>query len=349
MKILEVVDKEKFELRTVDKPHLAKDEVLIKVSYCGICGSDLPRYFQGAVHRFPQVLGHEFSGTVVEVGKSVLDLELGTFVTVAPLVPCFKCDACLSGNPAMCTEYSFIGSRQQGAMATYISVPRKNVVLLPQSIDLKTAALIEPLTVAIHGVEMIDFNYYEDFLILGSGTIGLMTLIALKNRGKGTITVVDINDDKLKLAKELGADVVLNSMDIDLETYYEENERASVILETAGSSITQVQAISLSKKKTQVVYMGTCTKDIVFKPHIFEKILRNELTIKGSWMSYSAPFPGYEWHAAIQIVNEQKDLLNKIITHTYTLEQAEQAFNKVIDRNDAVAKVMLKIEEDSND
>lgn len=349
MKVLEVIDKEKFKLRNIEEPHLKDDEVLIKVSYCGICGSDLPRYFDGAVHQFPQVLGHEFSGSVVKTGKEIKDLEVGTLVTAAPLVPCFKCDLCLSGEPAMCKNYSFIGSRRQGAMATHVAVPRKNVVVLPNSIDLKTASLIEPLTVAIHGIDLLDLNFYEDFLILGSGTIGLMTLVALQNRSKGTITVVDINDDKLELAKELGANTVINSLETNLEEYYEKNEKPTVILETAGSAITQVQAISLSKEKTKIVYMGTCTKNITFKPEVFEKILRNELTIKGSWMSYSAPFPGYEWDASIQIVEEQKEKLNKVITHIYPLEKAEEAFNKVVDRTDHVAKVLLSMQEEKNE
>lgn len=344
MRALLVEDKEKIVLRDLEKARIEKDEVLIKVAYCGICGSDLPRYFQGAVHQFPQILGHEFSGEIVELGEEVSGLEIGQKVTAAPLVPCHQCADCLSGNFALCENYSFIGSRQAGAMAEYLAVPAENVVVLKEGLSLELAAMIEPLTVAIHGLDQIHTRAYEDYLILGSGTIGLMALLAAQHRGGGSITVVDINDQKLEAAKSLGADRVINSSKVDLNQFYKDNPRPTVIIETAGSHITQIQAIELSAKKTKIVYLGTCTTDLEIPAASFEKILRNELEIKGSWMSYSNPFPGYEWKAAQKIIEEKQELVASLITHQYPLEKAEEAFNKMIDREDHVVKVMFRLE-----
>lgn len=127
MKALVVTDKHKMDLQDITKPTIQPGKVLIKVAYCGICGSDLPRYFEGGVHAFPQVLGHEFSGTVEEIGEGATSVTVGEKVAVAPLVPCGTCENCQKGEPAMCTNYSFIGSREQGAMAEYVVVPEKIV------------------------------------------------------------------------------------------------------------------------------------------------------------------------------------------------------------------------------
>ena len=206
MKALVVTDKHKMELQDIPKPEIKPGKVLIKVAYCGICGSDLPRYFEGGVHAFPQVLGHEFSGTVEAIGEGVSTISVGEKVAVAPLVPCGTCENCQKGEPAMCTQYSFIGSREQGAMAEYVVVPEKNCVKVPDTLSLKEAALLEPLTVAIHGIERVRVPAGAEVLVLGAGTIGLLTVLALRAIGVGKIIVVDLNDKKLTLAKKIGAD-----------------------------------------------------------------------------------------------------------------------------------------------
>lgn len=342
MKALAVTGVETFELQELAVPTPKKGEVLIKVAYVGVCGSDLPRYFDGGVHQFPQVLGHEFSGSIVEVGKDV-ELQKGARVAVAPLVPCNECEQCRSGRPQLCPNYSFIGSRQQGAMAEYVIAPVENCLLVPETLSLKMAATIEPLTVAIHGVERICTQSGDKTLVLGAGTIGLMTVLALRARGVGEITVVDLNEQKLALAKQIGADVVVNPLTTDLDTYFKENGFASIVFETAGNHLTQVQAIKYADRQAKVVFVGTCTRPVNFEAEEFELILRRELELTGSWMSYSAPFPGFEWHAALRYLATGEIDTTPLITGIYSLEDQALPFEKMREKDSKEVKVLYEI------
>lgn len=343
MKTLEVVGKAQMILNELEKPKLESDKVLVKVAYCGVCGSDLPRYFEGGVHAFPQVLGHEFSGIVEAVGADVSDFISGDRVAVAPLIPCGKCDACQKGEPAMCSHYSFIGSREQGAMAEYVAVPAKNCVKVPESLSLKEAALLEPLTVAIHGVERIKLRAGVSVMVLGAGTIGLLTLLALRARGVGEITVVDLNEKKLAIAQKIGADQLVNPNTCPLEDYFKTHDLPEIVIETAGSALTQVQAIRFIQKRGQISYVGTSTKEVVLSPVDFEKILRGELEITGSWMSYSAPFPGFEWTAGLRYMAEKEINVKPLITGIYSLEDLEKPFKEMVKKDSGHVKVLYGI------
>lgn len=342
MKALAVTNIKKIELCDIPIPQLKKSEVLIKVSYAGICGSDLPRFFDGGVHQFPQVLGHEFSGIITKVGEDS-NLNIGDRVAVAPLVPCNKCNQCYSGNPQLCSNYSFVGSRQQGAMAEYVAVPSQNCLKIPTNVEMKIAAMIEPLTVAIHGVERVRTKAGEKTLVLGAGTIGLMTVLALKARGVGEITVIDINDKKLEMAKVIGADNVINPLKNDLDDFFKKNGLAELVFETAGSNVTQVQSIRYADRKGKVVFVGTSTKPVNFEAEEFELILRRELELTGSWMSYSSPFPGFEWHSALHYLKEGIIDLNPLITGIYSLEEGSLPFEKMVEEGSKEIKVMFEI------
>lgn len=343
MKALVITGVSKVELQDLKIPKYKDDEVLIKVKYCGICGSDVPRALDGGVHSFPIVVGHEFSGQVVEVGANVKNVKAGERVTAGALLPCGKCEACQQGRPAMCSNYGFIGSRQNGAMAEYVAVKAQNIVKLPDEVDYKEGAMIEPLTVAIHGIERINMKAGATALIFGAGTIGLMVLQTLKAVGAGKVYVVDVVDKKLELAKKLGADDVINSMKVDLNEYLSEHGRPEVVAESSGSPIAQAQCLEVVKKCGSVVYIGTATKDLILKPQTFEKILRGELNVTGSWMSYSAPYPGYEWTTAVEYIKEKKIDLKSMITNVYKLEEGLVPFQKMRDREVCATKILFEI------
>jgi len=343
MKALVITGVSKVELQELEIPKYKDDEVLINVKYCGICGSDLPRALDGGVHSFPMVVGHEFSGMVVEIGAKVKDVAVGNRVTAGALVPCGKCEACKQGKPAMCNHYGFIGSRQNGAMAEYISVKSENIVKLPDEVDYKEGAMIEPLTVALHGIQRIKVKAGATALVFGAGTIGLLALQCLKAVGAGKVYMVDIVDKKLELAKKLGADDVINSMNVDLVEYLKEHGRPEVVIENSGSPIAQAQCLEIVKKCGSVVYIGTATKDLTLKPDVFEKILRGELNVTGSWMSYSAPYPGYEWTTAVEYIKEKKIDLKSMITNVYKLEDGLVPFQTMRDREACATKVLFEI------
>ncbi|MDK9848066.1 galactitol-1-phosphate 5-dehydrogenase [Staphylococcus equorum] len=343
MKSLSLVEKEKFELVDKEMPHVNDNQVLIKVAYCGVCGSDLDRYFKGKVHYFPITLGHEFSGVVYQIGNDVNNFHIGDRVTAAPLVPCRNCEYCERGEYSHCPQYSFVGSRQDGAMAEYVTVNVENVISVPDNVTLKEAALIEPLTVALHGVERINMNAGSEVLIFGAGSIGMMTLLSVKALGAGKITVIDLNEEKLAKAKALGADEIINPIKVDLDNYFENNVKPEIVFETAGASQTQLQSIKYVKHLGKVVFIGTATKEVNFEPKLFEQILRKEIIVTGSWMSYSAPFPGREWETGLNYISKGKIDVKPLISEVFKLEDKNLPFDRMIDKNLSSVKYLYEI------
>lgn len=323
-------------------PACGPDDVLVRVAYCGICGSDVPRYFNGAVHAYPQVLGHEFSGVIAAAGDRVTTVAVGDRVAVAPLIPCHECSECLAGRPSLCPRYSFVGSRQQGALAEFVCVPAINAVPVGD-LDLKVAALIEPLTVALHGVERVDFVPGTDAAVLGGGVIGLMAVIALRDKGARNITVVDINPWVLAVAKQFGATHTVESGKDDPTALFAEIGQPALVIETAGSAPTRKLALSAAAKNGAIVYIGTPTTDLTLDIDTWELILRKELTIRGSWMSYSSPFPGQAWPTAARLLAECASDPAEIVTHLFGQDDVAAGFAVMRSGDRQRLKVMFQI------
>lgn len=341
MKALVIEANEKLVYKDLPVPSLKDDEVLVKVKACGICGSDIPRVLHNGTHFYPITIGHEFSGEIAAVGKTVTKYQGGERVTVAPLVPCRECEACEEGHPAMCSHYSFIGSRRQGAMAEYVVVPARNIVPIAHEVTFAQAAVIEPITVALHGVERAGaITAGKSALVYGCGTIGLLTLECLKAKGLERVYAIDIDDNKLAMAEKLGAYGVINSQKEDVEEYFKNLGGVDYAFETAGVPFLQTQILNLTKKKGTVVYIGTAHGDVTFPPQVFEKILRGELNITGSWQSFTAPFPGSEWQAAAELLQSGKLKVDGLITHQYPLKAGIEAFRTLTDRQSGAIKVM---------
>lgn len=282
----------------IEKPAAKPGCVVIKVKYTGICGSDIPRVNGDACHFFPNVLGHEFSGTVAEVGEGVTTLKVGDRVAGVPLVPCMKCDDCQKGNYSLCRHYSFIGSREFGSFAEYVSVPEKNAVKFEDAVSFEQGALFEPATVALHGLKRVPYTGGKTVAILGGGTIGMFVMQWAKIFGAKKTVVFDIAEERLELGKRLGATDGINTLEPD----FMEKAMAltggkgfDYVYETAGNTITMKMAFALAANKASVCFVGTPTKDLSFSVKEWENINRKEFTLTGSWMSYSAPFPGEEW------------------------------------------------------
>ena len=199
----------------IQTPEPGKGQVKIKVKYTGICGSDVPRVNGDACHFFPNVLGHEFSGTVAETGEGVTSLKPGDRVAGVPLVPCMKCEDCLRGDYSLCKHYSFIGSREFGSFAEYVVVPEKNAVPFGDDVSFEQGAFFEPATVALHGLNRLDYQGGKTVAVLGGGTIGLFTMQWAKIFGAAKVVVFDITPERLDLAIRLGADAVVKTGEAD--------------------------------------------------------------------------------------------------------------------------------------
>lgn len=282
----------------IQKPVPKQGQVLVKVKYTGICGSDIPRVNGDACHFFPNVLGHEFSGTIAEVGEGVTSVKVGDRVAGVPLVPCMKCEDCQKGNYSLCKHYSFIGSREFGSFAEYVAVPERNVVKFDDEVSFEQGAFFEPATVALHGLERNEFRGGGTVAILGGGTIGLLTMQWAKIFGAQKVVVFDIVPERLELAARLGADAGVNTLDADFKQQAAEltNGRGfDYVYETAGNTITMKMAFELAGNKAQICMIGTPTREMTFSVAEWENMNRKEFKVTGSWMSYSAPFPGHEW------------------------------------------------------
>lgn len=298
MKAGVIYAKDDLRFEEVPTPQIGEGEVLVKVRATGICGSDIPRVLGHGAHFYPIVIGHEFSGDVVEVGGNITSVKVGDRVAGVPLVPCMKCEDCQKGSYSQCKHYSFIGSREQGSFAEYVKMPEKNVVKFDDTVSYEQAAFFEPSTVALHGLMRANYHGGEDVAILGGGTIGLFTAQWARIYGAKRVFVFDIDNDRLALAKKLGVDVAINTKDADFKEQikrYVGNKGFGFVYETAGVDVTMKLAFELAGNRSGVCYIGTPTRDLTFTPGLLENMLRKEFNLTGSWMSYSAPFPGEEW------------------------------------------------------
>jgi L-iditol 2-dehydrogenase len=319
--------------------------VKIKVKMCGICGSDIPRVWGDASHFFPNVLGHEFSGNVVEVGEGVTTVKVGDKVSGAPLVPCQKCSDCQKGNYALCKNYSFIGSREQGAFAEYVVIPEANAVVFDKSIPYEQGALFEPSTVGLHGVFTNDFKGGGDVAILGGGNIGLFTAQWCRILGAKRVVVFDIEGDRLALAKKLGVDETINTLNAGFMDDVEQlvgKKGFEYVFETAGAIPTMHMAFELAGNKANVCFIGTPHADLTFTPKMWENMNRKEFKLTGSWMSYSAPFPGEEWDlTAYYYGTGELKFDDELIFKKMPMSQCTEAFDLYKNPKQVKGKILL--------
>lgn len=329
----------------VDTPKIGENEILVKVKSTGICGSDIPRVLGTSAHYYPIILGHEFSGKIVDIGNKVKNICVGDRVSGAPLIPCHKCIDCIKGHYSQCKNYSFVGSRTSGSWAEYVKIPAVNAVKLPDAVSFDEGAFMEPITVALHGLSVMDFKGGNDVAIIGMGTIGLLTLQCAKALGARRIFAFDIDDDKLDIAKEYGADMCINTGDRSLKKIVWEStiDRGfKFVIEAAGVEFTEKLSLEIASNKGNVLFIGTPSTPISFKPHEFEHINRKELTVRGSWMSYSAPFPGYEWELAGYYLQTKQIRINKLIDRKIPMEDITRAFEDLIVPGRVKGKVLLE-------
>lgn len=284
-----VLEEDGISISELPIPELKPNSVLVRVAYCGICGSDIPRVLQGKVHKYPIILGHEFSGIVEKVGPDVKNIQVGDKVTSAPLIPCMKCKSCINGLYSLCSNYSFIGSSVNGAYAEYLSVPSTNVIKLPNAMSLLDAAMIEPCSVARHAFCLTSV-VGKKVAIVGSGLIGLLTAQWSTILGASDTTIITHGQKNIP---------TLNNKTKIIPDGSAPTNFFDCVIDCAGTEESLNSNLQIASKKATIVLVGTPTSTISFTVKQWELINRKELTLIGSWMSYSAPFPGIEWTDSI--------------------------------------------------
>lgn len=356
MKALKLYDVEDLRYEEANKPVLEKaNDVIVKVKAVGICGSDLSRYKKLGPYIKGMVWGHEFSGEVVEVGDGVSRVKVGDRIAGVPTFICEdldvkKCHYCEKAEYARCENLTVIGARHGGAYAEYIRLPEKNCMPIPDSVDYESAAMVEPSAVVIHGFYRSNLTAGDEVVVVGCGNIGLLSIKISKIFGASKIIAVDIADEALEMAKEYGATHTINSLKentLEKIALVTENLMADIVVEAAGSPITSSQVFGYAKKGGGVVFLGIPYADVKIERFYFEKIVRSELNIWGSWSCVSAPFPGKEWKTIVSLLENNQLELKSMITHRLKLEDGPEIFNRITHKKpeDNFGKVIFLPEE----
>jgi len=217
---------------------------------------------------------------------------------------------------------------------------------MPDNMSFKEGAAVEPATVSLHGIMQVGITAGDKVAVLGCGPIGAFSITFAKLLGATEVYAVDIDPKKFSAAMSMGADRCIDAAKEDtVEALLKitDNKGFDVVVETAGSHITQEQSLRLAKKKGKVLFLGTAHRDVVFPPATFERIVRDELWVTGAWNSFSAPFPGREWHTVLRFVEDGKLDLSTIITHCVGLEQILETLIKMDKREFDYGKVIVEI------
>jgi L-iditol 2-dehydrogenase len=320
----------------VPVPEIGGGEVLVRVAAAGICGSDIGRVMVTGTYHFPTIPGHEFAGTVVAVGAEVTHLAEGDRVAVAPLMPCFDCEWCRAGKFSLCDDYDFMGSRSDGAFAEYLKAPARNVLKVPDGVSLDAAAMIEPAAIILHGIHKLNLSLGDAVAVVGCGALGAFAVQFAKLSGSQPLIAVDVDDGKLELARQMGADICINPTQVDAVAAIKAatlGKGVKVALECAGSAAGRDLSILSTAKQGKVMLYGTAYGDVTFAEKAFARLVREELEVVGSWNSYSLPFPGKEWFDILELLRTNRLLIEPLISHRATLDEAPEIFSALKGRS----------------
>ncbi|MBU2700856.1 L-gulonate 5-dehydrogenase [Sporomusaceae bacterium BoRhaA] len=337
MKAVEIVKPGTIRIVERNIPKIKENEVLVRVKAAGICGSDVHIYHgKNAFATYPRVVGHEFVGELVEIGAQVNDLQVGDRVAIDPVVSCGQCYPCRVGRHNVCKSLNVLGVHRDGGYQEYIAVAGTQAHKLPNTIPWKIAALVEPYTIAAQVMERGRLVVDDTVLICGAGPIGLIILQAVKMIG-ARVAIMDIVETRLKWAKEMGADLVINAKTSDLAKEmmaFTNNEGASLIYEATGNiEILETCIHNIASAAGRVVVLGFST-EVVKIPQV--DIMSRELEIIGTRLNNNKFPQVIEWFTK-RLVQPAK-----ILTHTFSFEETQKAFELAGTNPQDVCKIVLE-------
>ncbi len=324
-------------------PQPADNEVLVKLEYVGICGSDMHYYETGRIGDYVVeplfVLGHEPGGVVVEVGKNVTHLKVGDRVALEPGKTCGHCEYCREGKYNLCPDVVFFATPPvDGVFQEYVAHEAALCFKLPENVDTLEGALIEPLAVGFHAANQGGAHAGQTAVVFGAGCIGLVSMMALKAEGVSRVYVVDIMQKRLDKAMELGATGVINSMNTDVQEEIgrlTEGKGVDLVIETAGMEVTTRQAIHVTKKGATIVLVGYSKTGEMTLP--LSLALDKELTFK-TVFRYRHIYP-----MAIEAVASGKVNLKGIVSNIFNFDDIQAAMDKSVSDKANIVKSVVKI------
>jgi len=313
-------------------PYLQEDESTVRISYAGVCSSDIFRGFDNGAYSYPLVMGHELAGEIVALGRPDQGLRIGQKVVIFPLKPCFKCQSCMSCNYSQCHQYDYYGSRCDGGYSDFLNVKNWNLLPIPDGVSLKDAALTEPMSVVLHSLERVGllgklstFKRDERVAIIGAGFLGLLAVKILRHRFPTLkITVFDRNFFKLEIAKKLGGIPEIIKEAEDWNCYLDKADNYfDYVLEISGAPENFSRSVELAKHSGKVIWMGNITNNLLIHKKIVSTILRKELQILGSWnSSYKSP-EADNWVDALALMQDGIKP-SHLVTHWASLENVAE-------------------------
>ena len=342
MKSLVLTEPKVLRIQESPTPDLAADEALIRVKACGICGSDVHGYDGSSGRRIPPlIMGHEAAGVIEGMGAKVEGFSLGDRVTFDSTVYCGECEYCLEGKVNLCDRRMVLGVscgeyRRHGAFAEYVAVPSRILYKLPPSLPFEHAAMIEAVSVAVHAVGRVKFQPGDSSVVVGAGMIGLLLVQAARAAGCDRVIAVDLDKDRLKLAKELGATQSINPIESDtIETILgaTAGQGARVSFEVVGSTPTVETAIQATRKGGAVVLVGNLALQVEFP---LQSVVTREITLFGSCASAG------EYPKCIELMDKGAIKVSPLISAQATLEEGAEWFDRLYAKEAGLMKVILQ-------
>ena len=346
MKALELVAESEFEYKEVDKPQIEDNEVLIRVKACGICGSDVHGMDGSSGRRIPPIImGHEASGVIEVLGSSV-DASVwkpGDRVTFDSMVYCGDCWYCRRGETNLCDNRMVLGVscgdyRNHGAFAEFVAVPERILYKLPDSLSFEHAALTEAVSVAVHAVDLTPIKLDDSAVVVGSGMIGLLVIQALKAAGCGKVIAVDLDSERLALAKKLGASETVEADSGDVpETIRQmtEGRGADHSFEVVGIDLTLKTAIDSVRKGGTVTLVGNLKPVVEFG---LQEVVTRQINLIGTCGSAG------EYPACLNLIANGTIRVDEIISATVQLSEGASWFDRLYKGEKGLTKVILKPE-----
>lgn len=321
------------ELKEIAQPEIKPDEVKIHTAFAGICGTDHALYagLPGSAPAVPPiVLGHENSGVVVEVGSEVTNVKVGDRVAVDPNIYCGQCKYCRTGRPELCEHLSAIGVTRDGGFEDYFTAPASVVYPIPDNVSLKAAALVEPISCAVHGIQLLKVSPYQKALVIGDGFMGQLFVQILQAYGIHEVDLAGIVDEKLAMAKDkFGAKRTFNTMAGDKIP----DSEYDVVIEAVGSPKTQEAAIEAAARGGQVLMFGVGGPNDTFEMNTYE-VFQKQLTIQGSFINPNA------FEDSLALLASGKVDVEPLISHELDYATVEDFLNGKLG---VVSKAVVKV------
>lgn len=338
-----MIELSRFEIQERPMPAAGAGDVLVKIEYVGICGSDVHFFESGhcgaSTCTTPFILGHEVAGTVVAVGENVTTHKAGDRVAIEPGQTCGVCQFCTSGQYNLCPNVEFFATPPyDGALMQYVRYPAHMAFKLPENVSSKEGALVEPLSVGIHAARRGNVTLGDTVVISGTGCIGLVTLLACKSMGASKIIAVDVFENRLDKALELGATHVIRADKEDVAACiakFTDGAGADKVFETSGNPRSIGQTVHFTCPGGTIVMIGYAPQDEV--PFNFGRMIDKEISIK-SVFRYRNIYP-----IAISAIASGSIDISKLVSHEFTFEESQHAFDSVVQNKQEIIKGIIKV------